>query len=77
MTEAKHKGYGIESVSWPRADTGKFKLRVSILKYSGDSMTDYPKFLGEEFDTQEEAEQFGVRFCIDVIDGRVPKWWFS
>ena len=66
--DAKHNGYVIESVSWARADTGKFKLRVSILKYSGDSTTEYPKFLGEEFDTQEEAEQFGVRFCIDVIN---------
>lgn len=70
--DAKHKGYGIESVSWTRADTGRFKLRVSILKYAGNSVTDYTKFLGEEFDTQDEAEQFGVRFCMDVIDGKVP-----
>jgi hypothetical protein len=74
--EHEYKGHVIESVSWPREDTGKFKVRVSILKYAGDSVTESPpKFLDEQFATQEEAEQFGVRFCIDVIDGKVPKWW--
>lgn len=73
--EAKHKGFVIDSVSWARADTGKFKCRVSILKYAPESVTESrPYFLEEEFDTQDEAEQFGVRFCIDVIDGKIPRW---
>ena len=37
-----------------------------------DSITDHAFFLGEEFDTQDEAECFGIRFGIDVIDGKVP-----
>lgn len=74
--EHKYKGHVIDSVSWPGEDTGKFKCRVSILTHAGSFTTDTPpKFLEEEFDTLDEAEQFGVRFCIDVIDGKVPKWW--
>lgn len=73
--EAKHNGFVIDSVSWARADTGKFKCRVSILKYAPESVTESrPYFLEEEFDTQDEAEQFGVRFCIDVIDRKIPRW---
>lgn len=70
--DATHNGYRIESSSWDRADTGKFKLKVSILSSSGDTVTDLPFFLGEEFDRQDEAETFGIRFDIDVIDGKVP-----
>ena len=70
--DATHNGYRIESRSWARTDTGRFKLSVSILYYAGHSVTDYPFFLGEEFSTRDEAEQFGVRFAMDVIDGKVP-----
>lgn len=66
--DATHKGYRAESSAWQRTDTGKFKLRVSILYDAGASLTEYSRFLGEEFNTQLEAEQFGVRFCMDVID---------
>lgn len=71
--EAEYKEHVIESVSWPREDTGKFKLRVSILNHAGRSTTDEKYFLEEEFDTQDEAEQFGVRFGQDVIDRKVLK----
>lgn len=73
-----HKGCGIKSVAWPRSDTGKFKCQVSILWDAGGSMRESPETnLEEEFDTPEQAEQFGVRSCIEVIDGKVPKWWVS
>lgn len=74
--EDKYKGHVIESGSWLREDTGRFKCCVSVLRHSGDSTTvSPPNFLEEEFDTLDEAERFGVRFCRDVIDGRVRKWW--
>jgi hypothetical protein len=65
----KYKQHEIESVAWRRPE--KFKAQVHILTYSGAGVTDQWKWLHEEFDTQDEAEQSGIRFCMAEIDSRV------
>lgn len=63
----QHKGHEITSVAWQRPV--KFMPQVSILSFAGSFATDQWRFLHAEFDTQEEAEQYGINFCKDVIDG--------
>jgi len=68
---ASYKGYVIQAVPYRLADSGEFKINISIWHDTGSAINIRNFSATNTFKTEEEAIQHCIRFGQQIIDGKV------
>ena len=71
MTRMFYKGYEIEAKPDRLVVSQRWKIRISILRYKGNQVTEKPFEAGHTFGTEEEAKKYCLDFGMKIIDGQI------